>query len=80
MFLMMSESDSPSLFFFRYFFSVSLKDFASLFVPDVVRVAWLSFIFRELEKGPIFGVDFNLTECFEFTIVTYLNYYIIILS
>ena len=40
-------------------------------MPEVVGVACLSFIFLELERIPFFGVDFNLTECFEFTIVMY---------
>ena len=65
MFLMMSKSDSPSsIFLDKTFFTISLKDFSSSFVPDVVGAAWLSFIFLELERRPIFGIDFNLTECF----------------
>ena len=60
--------------------TVSLKEFSSSFIPHVVGVAWLSFIFPELERRPIFGADFNLTECFEFNIGTYLNYEIIILA
>ena len=49
---------------FKVFFTISLKELLSSFVSDVVSVAWLSFIF----------LDFNLTECSEFTIVTFLNY------
>ena len=65
----MSKSDSPSSFF-HINFTVFLKEFSSSFVPVFVSVAWLSVIFPELEQKSKFGVDFNLTECFEFTIVT----------
>ena len=63
-------------FFFSYkiVLTVSLKEFLSSLVLDVVGLAWLSFVFLELEPRPTYGVDFILTECFEFTIVTYLNY------
>ena len=75
MLLMMLNSDFISSFFSdEFFFTVPLKDFSSSFVPHVADVAWPSFIFREREWGPIFGVDFHLTECFEFPIAMYLNY------
>ena len=48
---------------FKVFFTISLKELSS-FVSSVVSVAWLSFVF----------LDFNLAECFEFTIVTFSNY------
>ena len=43
-------------------------------MPGFVDVAWLSFVFLKIERRPNYGVDCNLTECFELTIVRYLNY------
>lgn len=71
---MMSRSESVSCFFHINFSQSVLTEFSSSFVPDVVAIAWLSFMFVELERRTNFIVDFILTECFEFTIETYLNY------
>ena len=51
---MMPKSDSPSSFCSdKTFFTVLLKEFPSLFVPDVAGVARLLFIVLELERRPI---------------------------
>lgn len=69
-FLFNSIPDIREVIFFHCFFSykmfltVSLKEFFSSFVLDVVGVSWLSFIFLEPEPRATFGVDFTLTECF----------------
>ena len=50
----MPKSYSPSSFCSqKTFFTVPLKEFPSLFVPDVVGVAWLLLIVFELERIPI---------------------------